>query len=188
MKKMALVLVALVALGSLSFAQKGAMSIGGDLGLFLPLGDMGEYYSMGFGICPTFDYVMNEKLSLTGTIGYVSWGSKEEVDGWEYSFSDIPLKAGAKYYFGGGTGIKPYGIGELGFHMLTASVKGEILGYSFDESASETKLGLGFGAGFEYPMNEKMALNVLGEYETIMTEGDAFNNFVIKAGIKYDLK
>ncbi len=191
MKKMTLVLVALVALGSLSFAQN-KMTIGGDVGLFLPMGDMGEWYSMGFGVCPTFDYAMNENLSITGTIGYVSWGAKEEIFGIEYSVSDIPLKAGAKYYFGGGTGIKPYGIGELGFHMLTSKAEGTFsyLGYTMeiDESASETKMGLGFGAGFEYPMNEKMALNVLGEYETIMTEGDAFNNFVIKAGIKYNLK
>ena len=151
------------------------------------MGDMGDLYSMGFGLCPTFDYMMNEKLAITGTIGYVSWGAKEEVAGFEYSFSDIPIKAGAKYYFGGDK-LKPYGLGELGFHMLTASVKGTIMGYSFDESASETKLGFAFGGGFEYPLNEKMSLNVLGQYESIMTEGDAFNNLAIKAGIKYSLK
>jgi opacity protein-like surface antigen len=193
MKKLVLILVALVAVGSLSFAQN-KMTIGGDLGLFLPNGDAGDWYSMGFGFCPTFDYAMNENLSITGTIGYVSWGAKEEIFGIEYSTTDIPLKAGAKYYFGKGSSIKPYGIGELGFHMLTFKSEGTYVdpyyGYSIslDASASETKLGLGFGAGFEYPMNEKMALNVLGEYETIMTEGDAFNNIVIKAGIKYNLK
>jgi opacity protein-like surface antigen len=201
MKKMALILVALVALGSLSFAQN-KMTIGGDLGLFMPMGDAGDFYSMGFGLCPTFDYSMNENLSITGTIGYVSWSAKEELFGIEYSTSDIPLKAGAKYYFGSGSGIKPYGLGELGFHMLSFKAEGtysytyynpytmayETISEDIDESDSETKMGLSFGAGFEYPMNEKMALNVLGQYETIMTEGDAFNNFVIKAGIKYNLK
>ena len=191
MKKMALVLVALVALGSLSFAQKGAMSIGGDVGLFMPTGDMGDLLSMGFGICPTFQYGMNEKLAITGTVGYVMWGAKEEILGLETSFTDMPIKAGAKYYFGEGK-MKPYGLGEFGFHMLKANVKGTIdmgwLGtYEVDESVSSTEIGISFGAGFEMPMNEKMDLNVLAQYESIMDE-ESFGNIVIKAGIKYDLK
>jgi|GEM_PF-669205 len=192
MKKLLLVLVALLAVTSMSFAQKGKMAIGGDLGILMPMGDNADFYSMGFGLCPTFDYMMNEKMAITGTIGYVSWGAKEEILGIEYSISDIPIKAGAKYYFGNGK-VKPYGLGELGFHMMSFKAEGTMdLGiygtYEVDESVSESYLGFAFGGGFEYPMNEKMSLNVLGQYESIMAEGDAFNNFVIKAGIKYNLK
>jgi outer membrane protein W len=191
MKKLALVLLAVAALGSMSYAQKGAMSIGGDVGLFMPTGDMGDLLSMGFGICPNFSYMMNEKLAITGTVGYVMWGAKEEIMGLEISFTDMPIKAGAKYYFGEGK-MKPYGLGEFGFHMLTAKREGTedlgILGtYEVDESSSSTEIGISFGAGFEMPMNEKMALNVLAQYESIMDD-ESFNNIVIKAGIKYDLK
>jgi outer membrane protein W len=192
MKKLLLVLLAVLAATSMSFAQKGAMKIGGDLGILLPMGDNADFYSMGFGICPTFDYMMNEKMAITGTIGYVSWGAKEEIFGVEYSISDIPIKAGAKYYFGSGK-VKPYGLGELGFHMMSFKAEGTMelypgYTYTIDESVSESYLGFAFGGGFEYPMNEKMSLNVLGQYEAIMSEGDAFNNLVIKAGIKYSLK
>ncbi|MDO9068690.1 MAG: outer membrane beta-barrel protein [Deltaproteobacteria bacterium] len=196
MKKLLLVLLAVLAATSMSFAQKGAMKIGGDLGILLPMGDNADFYSMGFGICPTFDYMMNEKMAITGTIGYVSWGAKEEIAGVEYSISDIPLKAGFKYYFSGNK-LKPYGLGELGFHMMSFNIEGTYTEYDpwsgtwisvpVDMSTSETYLGFAFGGGFEYPMNEKMSLNVLGQYESIMSEGDAFNNLVIKAGLKFGM-
>lgn len=186
MKKLVLVLLAVLAVSTVSFAQKGSMAIGGDLGILLPMGDMGDVLSMGFGICPTFDYMMNEKLALAGTVGYVSWGAKEEIAGLETSFTDIPIKAGAKYYLGAG-GMKPYLLGEFGIHMLTASVKGTIMGYSFDESASETDMGFAVGGGMEMPMGEKMKLNFLAQYESIF-EDESFNNLVIKVGIKYALK
>ncbi len=187
MKKLALVLMAVAALGSLSFAQKGAMAIGGDVGLFLPMGDAGDVYSMGFGVLPNFSYMMSENLALTGTVGYISWGAKEEIAGWDYSLSDIPIKAGVKYFFGQGK-MKPFVIGEAGLHMISATVKGTILGYSFDESASETDFGFAAGGGIMMPMGEKMDLNLCGEYESIMTEGESTNNLAIRAGLVFKLK
>lgn len=186
MKKLALVLIAVAALGTMSFAQKGAMSLGGDIGLFMPMGDAGDAYSMGFGFCPVFGYSLNEKMVITGTTGYVMWGGKEEIAGLEYSASDIPIKGGVKYFFGTGK-MKPFIQGEFGLHMITAKVEGTILGYSFDESASETEMGFSFGGGFEMPMNEKVNFNLSGQYESIM-EDESFNNLVIKAGIVYKLK
>lgn len=186
MKKLVLILVAVAALGSMSFAQKGAMTLGGDVGLFLPTGDMGDALSMGFGICPNFAYMMNDKLAITGTTGYVMWGAKEEIAGLETSFTDIPIKGGVKYYFGTEK-MKPYVQGEFGLHMLSAKVEGTFLGYSIDESTSETEMGFSFGGGFEMPMGEKMNFNVSGQYESIM-EDESFNNLVIKAGLVFKLK
>lgn len=190
MKKLALVLMAVAALGSMSFAQKGAMSLGGDVGLFMPTGDMSDWYSMGFGFCPVFKYMLNDKLGITGTTGYVMWSAKEEIMGIEYSASDIPIKGGVKYYFGAAK-MKPYVQGEFGLHMVSAKAEGSysIMGYTYtiDESASETEMGFSFGGGFEMPMGEKMNLNLLAQYESIMEE-ESFNNIVIKAGLVFNLK
>jgi len=187
MKKLVLVLMAVAVLGSLSFAQKGAMSLGGGLGLFMPMGDFADVANMGFGIIPQFEYTMNEKINLTGNIGYVSWGGESINLGsygtWEYSFHDIPILAGAKYYFGEGK-MKPYGMAKFGMHMFGVTVK--VAGIS--ESASETYFGFDFGGGMEMPINEKMHFDMAGAFQTIMSEGSSSNNLVIFAGIKYLLK
>lgn len=187
MKKLALVLMAVAALGSMSFAQKGAMSIGGGLGLLMPMGDFADVANMGFGILPQFEYSMNEKLNLTGTVGYVSWGGESVtvpyLGTWEYSFHDIPILAGAKYYFGEGK-MKPYGMAKFGMHMFGVSV--EVAGVS--ESESETYFGFDFGGGMEMPINEKMNFDLSGAFQTIMSEGSSSNDIVLFAGIKYLLK
>lgn len=195
MKRMALVLVALVALGSLSFAQN-KMTIGGNIGLYLPMGDWGDAAGTGFGILPQFEYTMNENINLVGNIGYVSWGGESiempvfdpvnwtyTTETWEYSYHNIPIMFGAKYYLGKG-GIKPYGMANISLNMF---------GYSVDangetDSDSETYFGFGFGGGFEKPLNEKMSLDVAGTFESIASEGSSANDLVIKAGIKYNLK
>lgn len=190
MKRGLLILLTIAVLGTLSFAQKGTMAIGGDVGLFIPTGDAGDVYSMGFGICPVFKYMLSDKLGLTGTTGYVMWSGKEEIMGIEYSASDIPIKGGVKYYFGTGN-MKPYVQGEFGLHMVTGKAEGTFsyMGYTttINESSSETEMGFSFGGGFEMPMGEKMNLNVLAQYESIMEE-ESFNNIVIKAGLVFNLK
>lgn len=187
MKKMVLVLVALVALGSLSFAQN-KMTIGGNAGLYFPMGDFGEAYGTGFGILPQFEYGLNENMNIIGSIGYVSWGGESYTDPFtglsvESSLSNIPIAVGGKYYFGTGD-MKPYGMANLSMNMMTFSV--EILGIS--GSVSETYMGLVFGGGFEKTLNEKMSLDIGGAFDMIMSEGESSNDLVIKAGIKYNLK
>jgi len=196
MKKLLLVLLAVLAATSMSFAQKGQMTIGGLAGLYVPMGDFGDAAGTGFGILPQFEYKMNENVNLVGNIGYVSWGGKTidmpyydyytgtyGTQEWEYSYHNIPIMAGAKYYFGNGK-LKTYGMANLSMNMFGFTV--EFMGES--ESESETYFGFGFGGGFEKPLNEKMNLDVAAAFESIASEGSSANSLVIKAGIKYFLK
>jgi opacity protein-like surface antigen len=194
MKKLVIV-VCLLALASLASAQENKMSIGGLVGIYLPMGDFGDAAGLGFGVLPQFEYKMSPKLNLTGTVGYVMWGGKSVDLGtyyghpytFKYTYHDMPILAGAKYYFGEGK-MKPYGLAQLGFHMLGVTVDAEYMGVSASSSESVTKLGFGIGGGLEMPINDKMNFDANAAYETIMTEGTSSTDIVIKAGIKYFLQ
>jgi opacity protein-like surface antigen len=194
MRKITLAVMVMLTMAGIVSAQQ--MSIGGSLGLYMPLGDFGDMAGMGFGVLPQFEYQLNEKVNITGTIGYVSWGGKDieyqaydyvndvyYTEKWEYSISNIPILAGAKYYFGQGK-TKPYGMATAGLNMFSVSTT--IFG--MEVSASETYFGFGVGGGMEMPLNEKMNLDFNASYETIASEGESSNDLVFRAGIKYLLK
>jgi len=184
MKRLA-VLVCLLAVATMASAQ-GKMSLGGNVGIYLPMGDFGDVANTGFGILPQFEYQWKPNVNLTGTVGYVSFGGESGTlygMQYEYSYSDMPILVGAKYYFGEGK-MKPYAMAKTGLHMF----KAEATVGGFSASASETYFGIDLGAGFEMPMGEKMNFDVAGGFESIFSEGESSNSLVISAGIKYFLK
>lgn len=146
MKKVLSVLVVLLLIVGFSNAQnKITLSAGGNLAL--PTGSFGDIAGTGFGASVTGEYPLGEKLVGTATVGYITWGTKD-FGGAEWSFSAIPVLAGAKYFFNNNL----YGYGQLGFHMFSSSAEidfGPFFGgkQKVDDSSSEFTIGL--GAGYE---------------------------------------
>ena len=182
MKKFSILFIVLLFAASLINAQ-GKFSIGGGLELALPQGDWSDAAGTGIGFTARGEYPFTKNITGIATVGYISFGG-DEIGGTEWSYSAIPILAGAKYYFKkSGEGF--YAQGELGFHMMSIEV--DYPSNSFfgggSSSTSETEFSLGIGAGYEYPISPKMNLDGTVKY---MLVSDA-NYLGVRAGVKYEL-
>lgn len=147
MKKLLLSLALVAGLGFAASAQtEGAvrkLSIGAEFGL--PIGDFGDVYSVGFGGSLQYEHPIAKSLNLTGSAGFLTFTPKKELkDLGADNFGVIPVKVGAKYYFGGNF----YGAGELGAGFgtndgsKTAFIYAPTLGASFSV-ADKSSIDLG---------------------------------------------
>lgn len=178
MKKTLLVLFVLfLFIGNLN-AQKGKMQAGGQVGISLPIGTLGDGANLGFGFQGNFLYGLNQTMDLTGSIGYISWGTDSE----HISFSSVPVTFGARYYFQRGQ-LTPYGLAELGIHFTSASYdipSVNVGGFSYgggSNSISSSDFGLGLGGGFLYDIGS-IKLDINAKINII----SSFNNIMIMAG------
>lgn len=148
MKKVLLSLLMVAGLGLAASAQtEGAVnkiSVGPEF--LLPMGTLGDVYSLGYGGSVQGEFNVAPSLNLTASAGYISLTPKKEFKDFGFENSGVvPVKAGAKYYFGGNF----YGAGELGAAFSTneggstAFVYAPTLGASFAVSdKSSIDLGI----------------------------------------------
>jgi len=150
--------------GASAQAAKGDMAIGAGLELALPMGDFGDVAGTGFGATGQFEYVYNPNISIVGHLGYIKWGGKD-FGFYKWSYSVIPIKGGAKYYF---DPIKRgfYGSGEIGLHLFSYSSESDIGGVP-DYSESSTEFGLALIGGYEMPAGQTFILDLSVRYELI---------------------
>lgn len=174
MKLFKLLLISILLLFGTISAQKGVMKVEPSLVVLFP---SGEGFSTGFGINGTFFYGFNENIDLTGTLGYLSFGT--EFDG--MSFSSIPILFGGRYKFDIEGNITPYGAVELGFHVTSYSF--DIPGYgSFSES--NTEFGFGIGGGAYFPVGDNLIIDGNLQYNTM---GAYDGYFAIRGGVIFGI-
>jgi len=177
MKSQKLVIMALLlAVSSFVFAQ--GISFGGNLELAMPMGDFGDMANMGFGGTIQAEYPINEQIISTASVGYLMWSGKDDYEDMDYSWSCIPIKAGAKYLVGD-SGL--YGIFELGMYMFSFDFEYELMGMTFSGDESESEFGFAPGVGYQMPLGEKMKLDVSLQYEMA---GD-FDFLGIDVGVRF---
>ncbi len=179
-KKIIVIALMLLAFSSVVFAQ--GITYGADLELALPMGDFGDMANMGFGATGQVEYGINDKIVATGSVGYLMWSGKDTYEDMDYSWSCIPIKAGAKYNFGE-SGL--YGIFELGMYMFSFEFDYEYdYGYgvtSISGDDSESEFGFAPGIGYQKSLTEKMDLDLSLQYEMA---GD-FDYLGIDIGIRF---
>jgi len=189
MKKALFILFALFFATSTINSQTGKMAVGGQAGISLPMGDFGDAANLGFGFLGNFFYGVTNDIDLTGSIGYFTWGGDvPSGSNADVSFSDVPVIAGARYYFQR-QAFTPYGVAELGLHFFSGGVDfsyvdpftGQTVSSSADNSSTE--FGLGLGGGFLYDLGN-MTLDVNAKINIV---SDA-NHISVMAGIRYPLK
>lgn len=140
MKKL-LALVLLLVVSFSAFAEEKKVSFDGAIELGLPVGDFADASGFGAGVSVKGYYPMNDKLDLTGRVGY-SYFSGEEINAGFFKvttdYGMIPLMFGAKYK-AIETMPEFYVSGELGMNFLMLSVEMEAMGFgSSDESETES--------------------------------------------------
>jgi len=124
--------------GSIAYAQEGfhKMNVGVDLAL--PMGDLSNMSSIGFGVSGKAYYGLDQEMNITGSLGYLHFSAK---DGFA-SISMIPLMFGFDYDFGGFY-VEP----KLG--LVFASYKVDWGGFGLGSyTASSTEFGIGLGGGY----------------------------------------
>lgn len=163
MKRFFSFLVVFLLFSTLSFSQGSGISVGGNLAL--PIGDWSDFAEMGFGGTVSYEHKFAPNLVGTATAGYLMWSGKEDVEGFSYDYSAIPILAGVKFYFTPGQGL--YAAGQVGFHLFTIDVDVEAFGFTASSSASETEFSAAAGVGYEIPVGPKGAVDLNAMFNLI---------------------
>lgn len=163
MKKLLLSLAMVAGLGLAASAQtEGAvrkLSVGADFGF--PTGS-GSEDQLFVGGSLQFEQPVAKALNLTLSAGYlanmVTGDTKDAYKalGIPTSFGFIPVKAGAKYYFGGNF----YGAGEVGAAFST-------------EEGGETAFAFAPTLGASFSVSDKSSLDFGVRYETWSNNGSS---------------
>lgn len=177
-----LLFVALFSLLSLSvFAQKVSV----QAGLAFPMGDFGDAAGTGFGISGTYEYFLEKGMSLTGSIGYYSFGAKEDIPGFDYSLSNIPIMVGGRYYLGKGEFV-PYVGAEVGLNMISTTITMSFFGSPVEVDASSTEFGVNPYVGCKYAISPKLMLDANLKYNVIMSDPST-TYLGINVGVQFGL-
>jgi hypothetical protein len=191
MKHFFSIIALLIVISSLAFAQEGKMTLGLGAEIVLPSGTFGDVAGTGFGGTVNFLYDINDQIAISGTAGYLTWGKKSvgvAPYSFEYTYSAIPILAGARYYFTKcGEGL--YGSAEIGFYMF--SVKFKSPGYTIggvtygggEATESSSEFAFAPGIGYEMPISDVMNFDALAKYVVISDMG----NIDFRVGINYKL-
>ncbi len=141
--------LALTSICSFGYAQKGLHKVVGVAAeVALPLGDFGNAYGVGLGATGKAFYGVTEKGAITGTLGYLRFGMKEDSNTMSGSMGMIPIMFGYRHDFGG-----LYAEPQIGIMMLKSKVKFDDMGLGLagmSGTHSTSKVSLGLGGGYVF--------------------------------------
>lgn len=167
--------------------QESPMGVSLQAGVSVPSGDFDNSAGLGVGGEGTFEYLINENLGLTGTLGYYEWGAKNDLpQGFDYSFSTVPLLAGGKYFFMLG-GFLPYVGAQLGLNFVSLKQTVQIAGVNSNLDESSTKFGFSPLVGLRYLMPPNLAFDMTFKYNIISMSGSSANSIGIILGARITL-
>lgn len=133
------------------------MSLGAEFAF--PMGDFGDFMNFGYGGSLQYQHPVAESLSVTGSAGYINFQSKE-VLGVKVNSGAIPVKAGARYYFGENF----FAAGEIGAAIGTE--KGDKTGFIYAP-----------GVGVDFPVSDSGSVELGARYEGWSYSGGS-NGFI----------
>lgn len=133
-------------------------------GLALPMGNFSDVAKLGFGGEGTFEYRVTPQLGLNVSLGYYSWGAKNDLaPGYDFKVADLPLMIGAKYLLLE-TDFHPYVGAALGMHFVNTKVT---IPNIAETSNNDTKFGFAPMAGLRWHMPPNVDLDLNVKYNII---------------------
>lgn len=148
------------------------LSLGAEFAF--PIGDFGKGTDFGYGGSLQYQHPVAENLLVTGSAGYTSFKLKEvTVLGVTYGGGNvgaIPIKAGARYYFGDNF----FAAGELGAAIGTE--KGDKTGFIYSP-----------GVGVEFPVSDKGGIELGARYEGWSKNGGTSSFIGLRAAFNFGL-
>jgi len=154
----------------------------------LPFGDFGDAVSTGFSAHVMFGYMIARSLLLNLSVGYVTFSEKESYEGWDQSYSWIPVLLGLNYVFNPGKKFMPFiGFG-VGLYLLRASFSGSFYGETFDETVTNEEFGIAPRLGAYYLVSAAILLSLTAEYNMIFTSESTTSALGILFGAMFALR
>jgi opacity protein-like surface antigen len=144
------------------------LSVGADFGF--PIGDASEGVDFAFGGSLQYQHPVAENFLLTGSAGYLNFKSKKDILGNTYNSGVIPVKAGARYYFGENFFVN----GELGAGFST-------------EKGGSTAFIYAPGAGVEFEVSDKSSVELGARYEGHSISGGTVSFIGLRAAFNFGL-
>ncbi|MEQ7799811.1 hypothetical protein ABDJ41_08345 [Pedobacter sp. ASV1-7] len=148
------------------------LSVGADFGF--PIGDASEGTDFAFGGSLQYQHPVAENFLLTGSAGYLNFKGKDfdfggvTVKGGNAGV--IPVKAGARYYFGENFFVN----GELGAGFST-------------EKGGSTAFIYAPGAGVEFEVSDKSSVELGARYEGHSVSGGTASFIGLRAAFNFGL-
>lgn len=154
---------------SLSAQNSNVISLGGGITYGFDLEEI--------GIQVVGTYSLNNNIRVGADFNY--WlTDNESAFGSSFSTTLFEINGNVHYLFYNNDGLIFYAMGSLGLHYASVSIDIPVYG---SESASDTELGIGFGAGAEYDLGPvKLYLE-----PRLFISG--FDQFALSAGFRIPL-
>ncbi len=152
-----------------SAQQQGDAAIGLNLGV-APVVESGISVT-NFGIGAKFQYNITDPVRVEADLDY--WFKSDGLDIFD-------LSANIHYLFSAGS-VKIYPLLGIGYARLSESVSFKDSGFGFSISASASRFLLNVGAGFQFPVSEKISLGAEIKYQYLKD----FSRLPISVGLTY---
>jgi hypothetical protein len=159
-------------------AQEGKLSAGVELGL--PVGDLADVTSIGFGATIGYEHPLMDRVGLLGRTGLNLFLGKDfntgfaQVEGGNWIM--VPFQVGGKYYVqeeGNGLFVSAL----AGLHYVRNKVEvttPSVLGVSFGTSAIvDSSVDVSFAPAVGYVVNEQLDLEL--RYQVIAESGSSIS-------------
>ena len=162
---------------------RGLFLIGLALDVTFPLGDLGDFWSTGFSAHAMLAYMITRSILLNFSIGYIRFGEKESIEGFDQSYSWIPILLGLNYIFNQGQNFRPFIGLALGYYLIRLS-------FSFnsdEQSFNNEEFGIAPRIGVYFFVSAAILLSLTAEYNLIFTEGSSTTAFGILFSIMFAL-
>lgn len=171
-----MILVAAVAM--MGFSQVNAqVDFSGGLEVALPLGDFGDFASLGFGVSLGGEYGINDNISADLQVGYIFLMVDDALSDLVKSSAMIPAQVGVRYYLDTkGTGA--YVKGMVGIHSVSTTTEDFEFGGITVEGETNSETNLSFGGGIGYFVNENIDASVRFNIITTDVEGADASQYV----------
>ncbi|MBT8378878.1 MAG: hypothetical protein KJN64_06595 [Ignavibacteria bacterium] len=157
-----------------------------------PMGDFGDVASIGFSGHAMIGYMIARSLLINLTIGYQTYGAKEEQEGFDYSASWVPLLVGLNYVFNPGKKFMPFIGFAVGLYFFSTTItipSVTIPGFGTvgggEETGSSTEIGIAPRAGFYYMLAATTMLAITLQYDVIFSEGSSTSALAAMVGAMF---
>jgi len=152
-------------------------------GLQVPIGDFSNSAAIGFGANATLEYIFSQKLgvdwSFTAMTGYNYFAANKDLpEGEDYSYGDIPILAGLRFYLSK-SDLRIYLGAELGIHLLTITHNDDEISDSYFGYAPVIGLKSYFTRSLEWEINMKL--------NSISSEGSSLSYLGFNFGVQFPL-
>ena len=155
--------------------------------LTIPVGDLGDYRSLGFSAHAMLGYMIARSILLQLSVGYVSFSEKNSIEGIDNGYSWVPIAFALNYLFSPGKKFMPYVGLALGLYLIHQSFSYSLFGTSISGSDNTTKFGIAPRIGAFYVASAAVLLSLSLNYHLVFTEGSSTSALGIMFGFMYAL-